>query len=67
MFSINIVSVIFNTFFAYVLNTYLIAAREKFKILKNGSDYQGAWPPLYNIYTFRNSLQYVNFMMDGCS
>ena len=29
------------------LNTYLITAREKFQILKNGSDYQGAWPPLY--------------------
>ena len=28
-----------------------IAAREKFLIFKNGSDYQGAWPPL--IYTFK--------------
>ena len=37
---------IFNTFFAYFLNMYLIAAREKFQILKNGLDYQGAWPPL---------------------
>ena len=32
-----------------LLNTYLIAALEKFQILKNGSDYQGAWPPLYYI------------------
>ena len=36
----------FYKFFAYVLNTSLIAAREKFQILKNGSFYQGAWPPL---------------------
>lgn len=37
MFSINIISVkkiFFNTFFAYLLNMYLIAAREKFQILK---------------------------------
>ena len=47
MFSINIMSVFFNTFVAYLLNTYLIAAREEFQILKNGSDYRGAWPPLY--------------------
>ena len=38
MFSINTISVIFNTFFADLLNTYLIAAHEKFQILKNGSD-----------------------------
>ena len=50
MFSINITSVIFNTFFAYILNTYLMAAREKFQMLKNGSDYQEAWPPL--VYTY---------------
>ena len=25
---------------------YLIAACEKCQILKNGSDYEGAWPPL---------------------
>ena len=25
---------------------YLITAREKIQIFKNGSDYQGAWPPL---------------------
>ena len=31
MFSINTISVIFNTFFAYLLNTYLIAAREEFQ------------------------------------
>ena len=37
----------FNTFLTELLNTYLIAAREKFKILKNGSNYQGAWPPLH--------------------
>ena len=35
-----------NTFFADLLNTYLIAARENCQILKNGSEYQGAWPPL---------------------
>ena len=51
-FSINIISVNFLIpfFFAYLLNTYLIAAREKFQILKNGSDCQGAWPPL--VYNF---------------
>ena len=31
--------------FAYLLNMYLIVAREKFQILKNGSNYQGACPP----------------------
>ena len=47
MFSINIIYVILNTFFfADLLNTYLIEARENFQILENGSDYQGAWPPL---------------------
>ena len=46
MFSINIISVFLNIFFAYLLSTYLIAAHEKFQLLKNGSDYQGAWPPL---------------------
>ena len=50
MFSINIISVIFNAYFAYLLNTYLIAARKEFQILINGSEYQGAWPPLiYNL------------------
>ena len=29
--------------FKYVFNC---GWRKKFKILKNGSDYQGAWPPL---------------------
>ena len=42
---------------------YLIAAREKFQILKNGSVYPGAWPPLqYNAVEsewiwFRQALQ----------
>ena len=53
MFSINIISVnFFKYVFAYLLNTYLIAAREKFQILKNGSDYQGAVPSL--VYTLNN-------------
>ena len=40
---------------------YLITAHDKFQILKNGSDYQGAWPPLkYNNTQDRNShLDYV--------
>ena len=47
MFSINIISENFlMPFFAYLLNMYLISAREKFQILENGLDYQGAWPPL---------------------
>jgi len=46
MFSINIISLKNLIPFLHTLNTYLIAAREKFQILKNGSDYQGAWPPL---------------------
>ena len=52
MFSINIISLkCCIPFFAYLLNTgtYLIAIREKSQILKNGSDYQGAWPPLVYI------------------
>ena len=51
MISIDIIPVkkFFNTFFAYLYNTYLIAAREQFQILKNGSDYQVAWPPLVYI------------------
>ena len=40
-----------NKFFAYLLNAYLIVPREKFQILKNGSDYQGAWPLL--LYTVK--------------
>ena len=39
----------FNNFFASLLNTYLIAAREKFQIQENGSDNQGAWSTLYYI------------------
>ena len=46
MFSIYIIPIIVNTFFAHLLNTYLIAARKKIQILKNGTEYQGAWPPL---------------------
>ena len=44
----------FNTFFAYLLNTYLIGARKKFRILKNGSDYQGAWPCSTGMYKKSN-------------
>ena len=48
MISINIIRVKKKFFFfACLLNMYLIAAREKFQILKNGSDYHGAWPPCY--------------------
>ena len=43
------ISLIFKYIFAYLLNTYLIAASEKFQILKNGSDCNEAWPPL--VYT----------------
>ena len=31
---------------------YFIVAREKITILKNGTDYQGAWPPLIYIYIY---------------
>ena len=37
------------------MSTYLIAAPEKVQILKNGSDYQGAWPPLLYILSYTNS------------
>ena len=40
---------VFLTLHIIYIYTYLIAAREKFHILKNGSDYQGAWPPLLYI------------------
>ena len=53
MLAINIISVnLKKYFFAYLLSTYLIAASEKFQILKSGSDYQGAWPPLPYRLTF---------------
>ena len=47
----------FKYVYNYLLNTYIIAAREKYQILKNGSDYQGAWPLLY-IYNSFNKLRY---------
>ena len=61
MLLINIISVKkFNTLFARLLNTYLIVAREKFQILKNGSDYQGAWPPLH--YTVNTIYKYLTMV-----
>ena len=54
MFSINIISVNFKYpfFFWKLLNAYLIATSKKFQIFKNGSDYQGASPPLF--YSLQN-------------
>ena len=45
MFSINIISVILK----YILNIYLIAAREIFQILKTGSEYQRVGHHWFNI------------------
>ena len=49
MYLINTISVnkfLIPFFFLHTFKYALIVAREKFLILKNGSDYQGAWPPL---------------------
>ena len=48
MYSINIIYVnhVFKYIFCISFKYVLFAAREKFLILKNGSDYQGAWPSL---------------------
>ena len=61
MMSINIIPVKknSNTFFAYLLSVYLIAAREQFQILKNGSDYQVAWPPLIYIFSARHGAFFI--------
>ena len=50
-------------FSAYLLNTYLIAAREKFHILKNGSDYQLDWPPLVYFIVTPDRILITNFSL----
>ena len=48
-----------NFLIPFKYGTYLIEAREQFKILKNGSVYQGAWPPMLYKITFLERLSVV--------